>query len=121
MLSTAPLEGSLRIFREAGIDAVREKSTKMTSYLMSLLDETLCKPPYNFTIGTPREPQRRGGHIALEHADKSPAVFEALAGRRVIADLRPPNVIRIAPCALYNTYEEIHQVVGHIQEIMDEM
>ena len=121
MLSTAPLEGSLGIFREAGIDAVREKSTKMTSYLVSLLDETLCRPPYNFTIGTPREPERRGGHIALEHVDKSSAVFEALAARRVIADLRPPNIIRIAPCALYNTYEEIHQVVGHIREIMDEM
>ncbi len=121
ILSAAPLEGSLRIIGEAGIDAIREKSVKMTSYFISLADEALCKAPFDFRIGTPREPQRRGGHVALEHAAKSAPLFEALGRRRVIADLRPPNVVRIAPSPLYNTYEDIWHVVRHIKEIMEEL
>ncbi|MFQ5512408.1 MAG: kynureninase, partial [Candidatus Krumholzibacteriia bacterium] len=116
ILGAAPLEGSLRIIREAGIGAIRAKSLEMTSYLMALADETLCEAPHDFQIGTPREAERRGGHVALEHA-RSPAIFEALTARGVIADLRPPNVIRVAPSPLYNTYEEIWQVVRHISEI----
>jgi kynureninase len=121
ILSAAPLEGSLRIIDEAGIDAIREKSVKMTSYLMALTDETLCKAPFDFHIGTPREPERRGGHVALEHATKSPALFKALGRRRVVTDLRPPNIVRIAPSPLYNTYEDIWRVVRHIKEIMEDL
>jgi kynureninase len=55
ILSSAPLEGSLGLVLEAGIQAIREKSLKMTSYVMYLVDEILSEEPYNFSIGTPRE------------------------------------------------------------------
>jgi len=118
ILSSAPLEGSLKILLEAGIDALRTKSLKMTSYLTSLVDEVLSPNPFNFSIGTPREEERRGGHIAVEH-EEALRISEALRSRGVVPDFRPPNIIRIAPIPLYNTFHEIWQVVQHIKEIIE--
>jgi len=118
ILSSAPVEGALKIILEAGIEAIRKKSLKMTSYLMYLVDESLAEHPYNFAIGTPREPQCRGGHVAIEHKDGM-RISEALRARGVIPDYRPPNIIRIAPVPLYNTYCEIWRVVQHLREIID--
>lgn len=118
ILSSAPIEGSLKIILEAGIEAIRRNSLKMTSYLMYLVDETLSEHPYNFAIGTPKEARRRGGHVAIEH-EEAMKISEALRARGVIPDYRPPNVIRIAPIPLYNTYHEVWRVVQHLREIID--
>jgi kynureninase len=118
ILSSAPVEGALKIILEAGIEAIRKKSLKMTSYLMYLVDENLADHPYNLAIGTPREPQCRGGHVAIEHKNGM-RISEALRARGVISDYRPPNIIRIAPVPLYNTYCEIWRVVQHLREIID--
>jgi kynureninase len=118
ILSSAPLEGSLKVTLEAGIEAIRAKSLKMTSYLMHLVDELLSQSPYNFSIGTPREDARRGGHVAIEH-EEGLRICEALRSRGVIPDFRPPNIIRIAPTPLYNTYHEIWRVVQHLRDIIE--
>lgn len=118
LLSSAPVEGSLDMILEAGIDAIREKSLRLTSYLMYLVDQMLGKGPYDFGIGTPREAERRGGHVAVEH-EEGMRISEALRGRGVITDFRPPNVIRIAPIPLYNTYDEIWQTVRQMKTIVD--
>jgi kynureninase len=118
ILSSAPLEASLQVTLEAGIEAIREKSLRMTSYLMHLVDELLSQSPYSFSIGTPREDERRGGHVAIEH-EEGLRVGEALRSRGVIPDFRPPNILRIAPIPLYNTYHEIWQVARHLKDIID--
>ncbi len=118
MLSTAPLEGAVGMINEAGIEAIREKSTKITSYLMYLIDETLIEEPYSFSIGTPRQPERRGGHVGVEHGDAW-RVAEALKARGVIPDFRPPNVIRLAPIPLYTSYFEVWNVVQHLKAVID--
>ena len=118
ILSAAPLEGSLKILTEAGIDAIRAKSLKMTSYLTSLVDELISQSPFNFSIGTPREEARRGGHVAIEH-EEALRISEALRSRGVVPDFRPPNIIRIAPIPLYNTFHEVWQVVQHLKEIIE--
>jgi kynureninase len=119
ILSSAPIEGSLHILLEAGIELIREKSLKMTSYLMYLVDTLLSKPPYLFSIGTPREPHRRGGHVAVEREEEAYRISEALRLRGVIPDFRPPNIIRLAPSPLYTTYHDIWQVVQYICEIIE--
>lgn len=119
LFSTAPLDGSLKIFAEAGIDRIRGKSLRQTGYLMSLIDSLLSKEPYSFSIGTPRQAGRRGGHVALEHDTEAIRINSALKKRGVIPDFRFPNVIRLAPIALYTSYHEIWQVVGHLKEIID--
>jgi kynureninase len=119
MLSTAPLVGAIEMINEAGIEAIREKSTKITSYLMYLIDQTLSEQPYGFSIGTPRKPERRGGHVGLEH-DDAWRVGEALKARGVIPDFRPPNVIRLAPIPLYTSYLDVWNVVQHIKGVIDD-
>jgi kynureninase len=119
ILSMVPLEESLEILREAGIAAIRGKSLRMTAYMMFLLDELLPESRYGFRIGTPRESTARGGHIALEHRALAPRVFEALAERGVVGDLRPPNVVRLCPSPLYNTYAEIWEVVDRLRDIAE--
>ena len=119
ILATAPLLGSLRLFAEAGIDRVRAKSLAQTAYLIDLLEASgLTAEPYRYGIGTPREPARRGGHVAVEHA-AGPRIAKALKRRGVIPDFRPPNVVRLAPIALYTSYHDLWQVVRHLREIIE--
>jgi kynureninase len=124
-ISTTPLFygasmlGSLGIFEEAGIDQIRAKSLKMTNYLIELIEESgLTGPDYGYAIGSPREDDRRGGHVAVEHASAA-AIARALKQRGIIPDFRAPNVIRIAPIALYTTYEECWRTVQTLKEIID--
>lgn len=117
LFSSAPLLGSLRIFQEARIERVRAKSLRMTDYLMQLVDELLPES-LGYTVGNPREEARRGGHVALEHKEAI-RICKALKQRGIVPDFRFPNVIRLAPIALYNTYEEIWQAVQILKEIVE--
>jgi kynureninase len=118
ILCSAPIEGSLRVTLDAGIDRIREKSIKITDYLIYLTNQLLLDDPYNFEIGTPLDPNRRTGHIALEHDDAF-QISEALKARGIITDFRHPNIIRVAPVALYNTYHEVWRFVGILQDIIN--
>ena len=119
LLSLAPLEGSLKIFHEAGMEKIREKSLNLTSYLIFLLKELgLTDSPYHFSIGSPLEEERRGGHVAIEHDDAA-RINKALKDRGIIPDFRYPNIIRLAPVALYNTFYEVWQVVEALKEIIE--
>lgn len=118
LLATAPLRGSLRLFHEAGIEALRARSLAQTAYLASLLEARgLTVPPYGFAIGTPRESARRGGHLAIEH-DEAARIAKALKARGIIPDFRAPNVIRLAPAPLYTSYHELWQAVHALREIV---
>jgi kynureninase len=119
VLGSSPIEGALAVILEAGIEAIREKSVRITTYLLDLVDALLAGEPYRFSVGTPREPARRGGHVALEHPDEALRICEALKARGVVPDFRPPNIIRIAPVPLTTSFHEVWLVVRHIKEIID--
>lgn len=114
----APVYASSKMIVEAGLDRIREKSLKATEYLMYLIDEQLTKKPYSFSVGNPREAERRGGHVACEHAEAR-RISEALTARGVPPDFRPPTTIRLSPIPLYTSYQEIWQVVQHLKAIID--
>lgn len=119
LLSAATLAGSLTIFEEAGIDAIRAKSLDQTDYLIDLLrGADLIGESSGFGIGTPIEHSRRGGHVALEH-ESAGAISQVLIDHRVTVDFRQPNVIRLAPIALYTSYHEIWQTVQVLRKIVD--
>ncbi len=119
LLSTAPLFGSLRLFAEAGIEALRAKSLAQTTYLMDLLEASgLTAAPYGYRIGTPREAKRRGGHVAVEH-EAGPRIARALKRRGVIPDFRPPDVVRLAPIPLYTSYHDLWLTAQHLRAIVD--
>src|SRR5579864_3821377 len=116
VLGAAALYGSMAVLREAGIQRVREKSLALTSLLMELADRYLA--PLGFEIGTPRDPDRRGGHVALEHP-AAVRITRALKARGIVPDFRPPNVIRLAPVALYTRYRDVGEVVCALQDIVE--
>ncbi len=115
VLSMAATEGALNIYEGLSMADVRAKSLKITRYLMYLIDERLSK--YGFTVGNPRDDARRGGHVALEH-DDAIRINEALKTRNVVPDFRAPNVIRLAPVALYCSYTDVYNLVDILVDIM---
>lgn len=111
-MSNAPVfnmvahRASLDIYDKAGIAALREKSLRMTAYMEYLLRDISHLP---FTIITPAEGNRRGCQLSLLFAERGREVFDKLTEAGVVADWREPNVIRIAPVPLYNTYEDCYR------------
>ncbi|WP_214709222.1 MULTISPECIES: kynureninase [unclassified Exiguobacterium] len=116
VLSLAPQLGALEMFNEIGMDAIREKSLALTTYMTALIDEVLA--PYGFVIGSPRNEIQRGAHLSLEHPEAA-RICKALKQHRVIPDFRAPNIIRLAPVALYNTFTDVYDVVMTLQTIME--
>ncbi|MFF2876547.1 kynureninase [Gottfriedia sp. NPDC057991] len=117
VLSCAPLIGSLEIFTEAGIDAIREKSLRINQFLMDCIEKELAE--MGFFIGSPREDARRGGHVSLEH-EEAARICKSLKENGIIPDFRAPNIIRLAPVALYTSYVEVWEVVQTLKKIMTE-
>ena len=103
VLSFAPLGPSLELFAEAGMERIRDKSLRITSYLEWLLDE-LAGPRAQFL--TPRDPDSRGAQLSLRVRDAR-GLQEALAGDGMDTDVREPDILRLAPAPLFNTYHEV--------------
>jgi kynureninase len=119
ILAVAAAEGALGIVLEAGIERIRAKSLALTGYLIDLVDALLTDPPYSFRVATPREPGRRGGHVALERDQEALPVSQALKAQGMVVDFRAPGTIRISPAALYNTFHDVWAVVNCLKEIID--
>ncbi|EKN66733.1 kynureninase [Neobacillus bataviensis LMG 21833] len=115
VLSMAPLLGSLEIFVEAGIENIRKKSLEINQYFMDLIEVELTG--LGFEIGNPRTDARRGGHVCLEHPEAA-RICKSLKENGIIPDFRAPNVIRLAPIALYTSYEDVWNVVQILKKIM---
>lgn len=98
---------SLEIFDEVGMPALREKSEKLTAYLEQLLEQS----NFGFEIITPRDADQRGCQLSLLTGDNGKALFKKLQDNGVIADWREPNVIRVAPVPLYNSFEDCWKFV----------
>jgi kynureninase len=117
ILGSSPVEGSMKIILEAGINNIRRISLQLTEFLAGSLNERIVSRFPHFRIITPASRERRGGHIAIEHPDAA-QIFNILSSKGIVADLRPPNIIRLAPVALYNSFEEICRVTDILEEIM---
>ncbi len=116
VLSLAPVIGALEYFEEIGIAKVREKSLQLTAYLLKLIQQELAE--HQFTIGNPLD-DARGGHVLLEH-EEAARICKALKAAGVIPDFRKPNGVRLAPVALYNSFEDVWHTVQKLKKIMDE-
>src|SRR6266702_4586024 len=105
IFSMAPLRASLSIFDEAGgMEALRAKSIKLTGYLEFLLDRAGAK---RFAVITPRETDGRGCQLSILAQEHPKELFNKLHAAGVKCDFREPNVIRVAPTPLYNTFHEV--------------
>ncbi len=116
ILSSAPLLGSLELFKEAGIENLRKKSLSLTRFMIDLFQQELSD--HGFTICNPLEDDRRGGHISLKH-EEAARICKALKVNKVTPDFRSPNVIRLAPVALYSSYEDVWKTIQILKSIME--
>lgn len=104
ILAMAPLRASLALFDEATMPRLRAKSERLTGYLLWLLDRA---PADTWRIITPREPERRGCQLSILVNDRPRERFAALQKAGIVCDFREPNVIRVAPVPLYNTFHDV--------------
>jgi kynureninase len=104
ILAMAPLRASLQIFEEAGMESLRRKSVVLTGYLEWLLDRTAGN---RLEVITPRDPEARGCQLSLRVLDRPEEARAALEEAGVVLDFRPPDVLRVAPVPLYNTFREV--------------
>lgn len=109
ILSMASLRASLALFDEVGMDAIRAKSLKLTAYLAYLLADVYDQVPIQ--VITPSDPNLRGAQLSLLALKDGKALFNKLMEQGVITDWREPNVIRMAPVPLYNSYEDVWKFV----------
>jgi kynureninase len=103
ILAMAPVKASLDMFDEVGMEALRAKSVKLTAYV----EELLRRPGSDrFEILTPRDPAARGCQLSIRVQQQPKDVFAQLGKRGIVVDYREPDVIRVAPAPLYNTFED---------------
>lgn len=115
ILALAPLRVSLEIFARAGVDRLRAKSLRLTGYLAQLIAHEV---PQVLDVLTPSEPQRRGCQLSLRvkgPRDSGRALYEYLGIHGVVGDWREPDVIRVAPTALYNRFEDAWRFVDAVK------
>jgi kynureninase len=111
ILAAAPLLASLPRFRSAGMTALREKSLQLTGYLEILLQQR-CRD--SLQIVTPAHSAERGCQLSLRviaGRAVARALFDSLLPRGVVADWREPDIIRLAPVPLYNSYQDVWRAV----------
>jgi kynureninase len=116
VLSAAALEGALRVFHEAGIEAIRAKSLRQTRYILFLAERLLLGPTSGWSLATPREDARRGGHVALEHPDAA-RLHPVLLERGLLPGFKKPDTFRLAPSPLYTTYAELWRAVDTLRDL----
>jgi kynureninase len=106
IMALAPLRASLEIFATAGMAELRKKSISLTGYLEFLLDQSKSD---KFSIVTPRDPEKRGAQLSIRIHEKGRTVLDRLIAEGVICDWREPDILRVAPAALYNTFGDVHR------------
>lgn len=107
---------SLSLFEEAGgMSVLRKKAEKLTAYLEYILDEISKEGKFSFELITPRNPQDRGCQISMLVGENGKALYEFLKKNGVISDWREPNVIRMAPVPLYNSFSDLYRFGKIIQ------
>jgi kynureninase len=107
ILSMAAHKASLEIFDKAGMKALRKKSELLTGYLEWLLKSKIRNRGSDFSIITPTKKENRGCQLSIQTKKNGKKLFDKISKAGVIADWREPDVIRVAPVPLYNTFEEV--------------
>ncbi len=100
---------------EAGMEAVRAKSVALTSYAVELADELLAD--LGVTVASPRDPERRGGHVTLQHP-RMKEVVAALWQRDVIPDYRDPGGLRVGLSPLSTSFDEVRRGMEAIRDAL---
>ena len=116
ILSMAAIKASLDMFNEVGMNALREKSEKLTGYFEFLINKLNND---KIKIITPSNPKERGCQLSIQVKDADKNLHNKLTENHIITDWREPDVIRCAPVPLYNTFEDVYRMVEKLKEILN--
>jgi kynureninase len=117
ILAMVPLHANLDMLEAAGIGAVREKSLLLTGYALDLADEWLAA--YDVEVVSPRDPQRRGGHITLRKPGFE-KLLDPLWESGVIPDYRRPDGLRIGPAPLSTSFGEVYRGLSVMRSLLEQ-
>lgn len=115
ILQMAALRASLEIFDEAGMSALRAKSVELTGYLEMLIDNIGND---RISVITPRDGGQRGCQLSIRVRDGDRSLHEKLVSRGVFADWREPDVIRVAPVPLYNSFKDVYEFALILKDVI---
>jgi kynureninase len=118
ILAMLAMEASLNPTIEAGMARIREKSVRLTGYLIDLYDAFLA--PLGFSLGSPRDPDRRGSHISVRHPEGYRINRALIEEMNLIPDFRDPDNIRLGLVPLYTTFHEVWEGVNRICRVVEE-
>ncbi len=117
ILSMAAIKASLDMFNEVGMDALRKKSEKLTSYFEFLINALNND---SIRILTPSNPEERGCQLSIQVKNADKSLHKKLTEAHIITDWREPDVIRCAPVPLYNTFQDVYYIVEILSSILSE-
>lgn len=100
---------------DAGVDRLRVKSVALLDYLVELADQWLA--PLGFSLASTRDSDRRGGHVVLAH-DDAYRIGQAAAAAGVIGDVRPPNLLRLAPVPLCTSFADVWEGMTRLRDLV---
>ena len=117
IVALAAVDAGAAMLAEAGLAAVRAKAAELTSLAVDLHDERLA--PLGFTLGTPREPERRGAHVSFRHPDAWRICRALIESADVIPDFRAPDSIRFGLAPLYTRYVDVFDAIDRLAGIVE--
>jgi kynureninase len=116
MLALAAAEVGIRLVTEAGMDRIRAKGIALTEYAVALVDDRLAS--HGVTLGSPREPARRGAHVAIRHPDAR-RLTAGLIDAGVVPDFRAPDSIRLGLSPLTTSFADVARGVAALERVLD--
>jgi kynureninase len=114
VLSLAAIEDGVRMLLDAGIDRIRAKSVALTGYALELFDATLAS--LGFTLGSPRDAERRGSHVTVVREDAR-GLCASMMERGVVPDFRQPNGIRLGLAPLTTSFRDVRDGIAVLAEV----
>ncbi|WP_431164763.1 kynureninase [Tenacibaculum halocynthiae] len=115
ILSMAAIKASLDMFNVVGMEALREKSEKLTGYFEFLINEINSD---DIKIITPSNPKERGCQLSIQVKNADKSLHKKLTDNNIITDWREPDVIRCAPVPMYNSFEDVYKMVSILKGLL---
>lgn len=116
ILGLAAVEEGVRLVAEAGVDRIHAKAMALTSRLVDLADQHLT--PLGFAVASPRDARRRGAHVSLRHPEALPVSRALIEKAALVADFRPPDLLRIGLSPLTTRFADVDEAVRRIAHLV---
>ncbi|MGB0896543.1 MAG: kynureninase [Flavobacteriaceae bacterium] len=115
ILSMAAIRASLDMFNTIGMDALRQKSEKLTGYFEFLINQIDTD---RIKVITPTNPKERGCQLSVQVKNADKSLHKALTDHHIITDWREPDVIRCAPVPMYNSFEDVFRMAEKLKSLL---